>query len=118
MNLPSLNEEIGEALNPATLTQEQQAALRIVDLLRDAPIRFAAQLNEAMAILWNPAFDTQAIVDAMDERRAGLAKDAFAAYQLTANFLSAQSTELAGYLTSRPEGRTVTINNDGSVTVT
>lgn len=118
MNLPALNEEIGESLNPTAQTAEQIAAARVVEILRTAPIRFASQLNEAMQTLWNPELNTQAVVDAMDARRDGLAKDAFTAYSLAATFLASQSTEVAAYLEPRPEGRTVTFNQDGSVTVT
>lgn len=117
------NQQLAQRVEPngsiSPLQRRKQVAAEVANGAANLPIAIVQMLNQGLGQFWNGQTDPQKLADQLDaDFGTGYTAKLFELHAKLGAFVAAESPALAAAIHKRPPDYNITINPDGSVTIT
>ena len=117
------NEQLAQRVEPngaiSPLQRRKHVASEVANGAANLPIAIVQMLNNSLGQFWNGQIDPQKLADQLDaDYGTGYTAKLFQLHAELGAFVAAKAPALATAIQKRPPGYDITINPDGSVTIT
>ena len=117
------NNQLSQRVEPngaiSPLQRRKQVAAEVANNAANLPIAIVQMLNNGLGQFWNGQIDPQKLADQLDvDYGAGYTAKLFQLHAELGAFVAEKVPALATAIQKRPPGYDITVNPDGSVTIT
>ena len=117
------NNQLAQRVEPngaiSPLQRRKQVAAEVANGAANLPVAIVQMLNNGLGQFWNGQIDPQKLADQLDaDFGKGYTAKLFELHVKLGAFVAAEAPALAGAIQKRPAGYDITINADGSVSIT